>query len=136
MAETQETTNEQAQVSEGTLIGLAFLGGSGIIAITIALGIGVVVPSIDGGVIGLIVTLGFGLMAMGIGGWVFATKPYQNFDDINVPMYHGHHHDDDHDEHPTESVTEEDLPDDVINQPGEINVDEPRDEIESRKPIE
>ena len=33
-------------------------------------------------------------------GWIILVKPFQNFDDINVPRYTGHHdeHHDAHDE--------------------------------------
>lgn len=136
MADTHETqTQDKPQVDEGVLIGLSMIGGAGIVSITVALGIGVVLPDVDSSIIGLIVMAGFGMLVMSIGGWAYATQPFKSFDDINVAHYHGHHHDD-HDEHPVEGVTVDDLSDEVINQAGEVNTDEPRDEVESLKPIE
>lgn len=98
MADTQDTQTQDApQVSEGLLIGLSVLGGFGIVAITVALGIGVILPDVNGQVIGLVVTAGFGMLIMSVVGWAIATQPFKNFDDINEPHYHGHHHEDDHD---------------------------------------
>ena len=95
MADTQDTqTQDTPAVGEGLLIGLSMLGGAGIVAITVALGIGVILPDVNGQLVGLVVTAGFGMLVMAIAGWALATQPFKNFDDINVPQYHGHHHDD------------------------------------------
>jgi len=93
--EPQETTQESNQ---NLLVGLSMLGGAGIVTMVVAAGIGVVMPDADGGVIGIIVMAGAALLVAGIGGWVIAERPYANFDDINVPMDTGHHHEEDHDD--------------------------------------
>jgi hypothetical protein len=81
----------KAAVSSNVLYGLAMLGGLGLTLMIVAAGIGVVLPEVDSSFVGMIVALGFGLLVTGIGGWVIATRPFENFDDITVPQYHGHH---------------------------------------------
>ena len=95
--ETQE--NEQQPVSENTLIGISMIGGLGITLAIVAVAIGVVLPDAPSDIIGLTVAVGFGLLITSIAGWALVVRPHENFDDINVPMYHGHHHDDHDDAH-------------------------------------
>lgn len=109
--ETQITVEETS--NETALMLLSMLGGVGIFAMVIALGVGVVWENADSGLIGLIVMVGAALLAVSVGGWVIVTRPYENFDDITVGNYHGHHHDDD----------DHDLPEEIIDGPGETNVD-------------
>jgi ABC-type nickel/cobalt efflux system permease component RcnA len=89
---------ETTKASESTLTILAMLGGLGIVAMVVAAGIGVVLPEIDSGLVSLIVLAGAGFLVTSIGGWVIATRPYENFDDITVAQYHGHHHEEHHEE--------------------------------------
>lgn len=103
--ETPETKNEQL------LAWMSALGGAGIVAIVVALGLGVVNPQADSSAIGIAVLFGFALLVTAIGGWVVIEQPHKDFDDINVPQYHGHHghadehHDDEtHDTPQTEAV--------------------------------
>ncbi|MCA9912506.1 MAG: hypothetical protein KC496_04140 [Anaerolineae bacterium] len=97
--ETHNTEETKQEISENLLIGLSMLGGSGIVLMVIAAGIGVVVADVDSGLVGLIVLIGAALLVAGIGGWVIAVRPYEHFDDINVPMDTGHHHhEEEHDE--------------------------------------
>lgn len=97
--ETQETQEkEQAKVSDSVLTGISMLGGLGITLMMVAAGVGVVLPDAPSDIVGLVVALGAGLLVTSIAGWVIAVRPHENFDDINVPLYHGHHHDDEHSE--------------------------------------
>jgi len=96
--ETHNSEETKQEISESLLVGLSMLGGLGITMMVVAAGIGVVVSDVDSGLIGLTVLVGAALLVAAIGGWVIAVRPYENFDDINVPMDTGHHHDDDHHE--------------------------------------
>jgi hypothetical protein len=93
-----ETTHEVQDVpqpqaaSKSVLTGIAMIGGLGITLMMLALGIGVVLPDAPSDIIGLVVALGVGLLITSIAGWIIATRPYEHFDDITVPQYHGHHH--------------------------------------------
>ncbi|MDQ7024479.1 MAG: hypothetical protein Q9P01_11395 [Anaerolineae bacterium] len=94
--ETQETQDkEQAKVSESVLTGIAMIGGLGVTLMIVAAGVGVVLPDAPSDIVGLVVALGAGLLVTSIAGWVVAVRPHEHFDDINVPLYHGHQHDDD-----------------------------------------
>lgn len=87
-------------------LGLAFAAGLGLILCIIALGIGVIDGEANTSAIGLLFVAGILLMALGIIGWFAVVQPYKNFDDINVPKYHGHehdHHDDAHADEPAEA---------------------------------
>jgi hypothetical protein len=79
--------------------GLALTGGLGIVLIIIALGVGVLQAGADTSVVAVTLVAGLLLLAFSIIGWVVLTKPFQNFDDINVPKYTGHHHEEHHDDH-------------------------------------
>jgi hypothetical protein len=84
----------------------AFVAGGGILLMLTALVVGVIDPN-AGGVIGLLFVLGVAGMLSGIIAWIATVRPFTHFDDINIPLYHGHVH-----EHPDE-------------EPGEVNVHEP-----------
>ena len=104
MSVATETTHEvqdvpQPKASQSVLTGIAMIGGLGITLIMLALGIGVVRPDAPSDIIGLIVALGVGLLITSIAGWIIATRPYEHFDDITVPQYHGHDHDEHSDNH-------------------------------------
>jgi multisubunit Na+/H+ antiporter MnhB subunit len=94
---TPETT--QPQVSRSVLTGIAMIGGLGITLMMIAAGIGVILPDAPSDVIGLVVALGAGLLITAIAGWIIAARPHEHFDDITVPQYHGHQHDEHSDNH-------------------------------------
>jgi hypothetical protein len=81
--------------------GLSFLSGGGVILMIGALIIGAVVPD-SGTIVTLVFLAGVGMLIAGFAGWLGTERPHAKFDDINVPLYHGHDdHDDDHagDEH-------------------------------------
>lgn len=100
MASDTQEPQETQQPNEGLLTGLSMIGGIGITLIVVALAYGVVIETADSGLIGMLVLGGFGALVIAIGGWVAVTQPHRNFDDINQPMYHGHHHaDDESDDH-------------------------------------
>lgn len=77
--------------------GLALIGGLGIVLMIIALGVGVLQAGADTRVAAVTMVAGVLLLVFSVVGWVVLTKPFQNFDDINVPKYTGHHHDEHHD---------------------------------------
>lgn len=91
--ETQETPQAPAK---SLLTGLSMIGGLGILLITLAAAFGVVNPEADSSVIGLTALGGAALLVVSIGGWFIAVQPHKHFDDINQPLYHGHHHDEHH----------------------------------------
>lgn len=98
--ETQETQEkEQPQVSENVLVGISMIGGLGITMAMVAVGVGVVLPDAPSDIIGLTVALGVGLLITAIAGWTIVVRPHEHFDDINEPLYHGHHHDEHDDAH-------------------------------------
>ncbi|GAB5491459.1 MAG: hypothetical protein Phog2KO_16740 [Phototrophicaceae bacterium] len=96
MASEQETQTTTEASNETALSILAMLGGLGITLMVVAAGVGVVWTNADSGLIGLIVMAGAGFLIAAIAGWVIVVRPHENFDDINEPMYHGHHHEEDH----------------------------------------
>jgi len=78
--------------------GLSFLAGTGVILMIGALIFGAVVPD-SGTLVTLTFMAGVGMLIAGFAAWLGAERPHEKFDDINVPLYHGH---DDHDEHDAE----------------------------------
>ncbi len=92
--ETQNTTDTSS--NENVLSILAMLGGLGIVLMVVAAGVGVVWENADSGLIGLFVMAGVGFLVTSVAGWVIVVRPHENFDDINEPLYHGHHHEEDH----------------------------------------
>lgn len=73
---------------------LSCVGGTGLILMSIALGIGVITG--ENTAMGTFNFLFFGGLFLLIGasiGWFGISQPHKHFDDINVPQYTGH---DDH----------------------------------------
>ena len=78
-------------------VGLASVAGVGFALMAIALAIGVINgESANEDTFRLMFTGGAILFVVGVAAWASVKRPWKNFDDINVPRYHGHHHDDDH----------------------------------------
>lgn len=74
-------------------VGLAAVAGVGFSLMTVALAIGVINGnSADENTIRLVFTGGAALFVVGLIAWGAVVRPWENFDDINVPQYHGHHH--------------------------------------------
>jgi len=81
-------------------IGLAVLAGTGFFLMAAALAVGVINgANADGDRIGLLFIGGLLLFVAGLATWLAAVRPWTRFDDINVPRYHGHHHEAGHDAH-------------------------------------
>lgn len=90
------------QTSNPLTFGLAMTAGIGVIAMIIALAIGVVQgANADSRIIGFTLVTGFTLLAIGFIGWLVVVRPFDHFDDINVPKDTGHGHG----EHETAIVT-------------------------------
>ena len=104
-----ETTNESAHnTGQNSLtLGLAMLAGLGMTMMIVAAGIGVVggIDS-DSALVGWLFIAGVAMFIVGGFGWSGVVRPWETFDDINQPLYHGHDHDD-HEE------------------PGEVNAEQP-----------
>lgn len=90
------------QTSNLLTFGLAMTAGLGVILMIIALAIGVTQgESADGSLISFTLVLGLTLLIGGIIGWLIVVRPFDHFDDINVPKDTGHGHG----EHETAMVT-------------------------------
>jgi hypothetical protein len=89
--------NDHSKLSNPVTLGLALAAGGGLILMITALAIGVSqADNANGTSISTMLILGLALFIFGLVGWVAVVRPYEHFDDINVPKYTGHH---DHDEH-------------------------------------
>jgi hypothetical protein len=95
---TQESHDNTPAPSKSLLTGLSMIGGLGITMATLAAAIGVVLPDANSSVVGLVALSGAALLVLSVGGWFVATQPHKHFDDINQPLYHGHHHEEHHTE--------------------------------------
>ncbi len=85
---TTDTNYSQKSIA----LGLAFVAGMGFILMMLALGWGVVGGTdANGDAVGLLLAIGAALFVGGLITWIAVVQPYKNFDDINVPMYTGHH---------------------------------------------
>lgn len=122
--QTHQTPEETKEIDPALSTTLAMIGGGGIILIMIAFGIGVINTNADGNAIAMLIFAGLALLVFGVGAWIVAVQPHKNFDDINVPQYHGHHHDDHADEIIADAQAV--LPPDVEpEQAGEVHVAAP-----------
>lgn len=78
-------------------LGFALLGGLGITLMIIGASIGVIgKENADNTLVGLFILSGFLMLTTGIGAWLAVVRPWEHFDDINQPLYHGHHHEEHH----------------------------------------
>lgn len=77
-------------------LGLSLIAGAGATLMIVALGIGVLGTNVNQDSIGLMMLIGLGALIAGSAGWAGVTQPWANFDDINEPLYFGHHHDEHH----------------------------------------
>jgi len=91
-------TTETKQPSQALQVGLSMIGGSGITIMVVAAAIGVIgAENANSDQIGLWMALGTAMLIGAIIAWAAVVRPFANFDDINEPQYHGHHHEEDHD---------------------------------------
>lgn len=94
-------TNESAHDlgNNSLTLGLAMLAGLGVIFMIVGAGYGVVEgESANNEVVGFLIIGGTAMLLTGAFAWGGIKRPWENFDDINVPMYHGHAHDHDAEE--------------------------------------
>jgi hypothetical protein len=81
------------QTSKPLSFGLAMTAGIGVIVMIFALATGVVQGAdADSRAISLTLVTGFTLLAIGFVGWLIIVRPFDHFDDINVPKEMGHGH--------------------------------------------
>ena len=95
-------------ISKPIPFGLSLTAGAGLILMILALAFGVVQgAAANSTAIGVTFAGGLGLLLIGVIGWLATVRPFEHFDDINVPTYTGHHdaaptdaasHDADHDD--------------------------------------
>ena len=88
---------------------LSMLAGGGMVLVIIGFIVGVIDQN-AGSTAGILIVTGAAAFIAGSAAWLGVVRPFENFDDINQPMYFGHDHDE-HDVHDEE--------------PGEVHVDEP-----------
>jgi len=100
--ETLNETTETTDNNNGLLIGISMIGGAGITVMMVAAGVGVIDPNIDDQMIGLLLLTGLVAVIGACVAWFAVVQPHKNFDDINQPLYHGHHHEDDHSDEDSE----------------------------------
>lgn len=83
------------QPSKLTLYCLAMAGGLGMTMMMAAAILGVIYGgSLDSGqthTLGLLLVVGLLLLALAIGFWLGWTRPFERFDDINIPAEPEHH---------------------------------------------
>jgi hypothetical protein len=78
-------------------MGLAMVAGLGLTVMVIALSIGAIEgANADTSAVGLLFAGGLAVLIVGIVGWFAVVQPHKHFDDIEVPMYGGHHHEEHH----------------------------------------
>jgi hypothetical protein len=74
-------------------VALAFLIGAGFLLMALAGGVGAAFAgSANPSLYAMIFVLGLVVFVAGIGLWFAFVKPWEQFDDINVPKYTGHAH--------------------------------------------
>jgi hypothetical protein len=99
----KSTENLATPKNSPTVLGLSFVAGLGLVALMLALGMGVIGgANADGGVIGLLFVSGLAFLLVGFVGWLTVVQPQRHFDDINQPAADEHHGHADHahaDEH-------------------------------------
>lgn len=105
-AETPVQTTPATPAPNATLVsGLSMIGGLGITLVIVGFLIGAFDPTVSSGVVGLLIFAGLLILVGAIVAWTGLVRPFDHFDDINVPQYHGHAHDH-HDDHAPDAETE------------------------------
>lgn len=81
--------------------GMSMVAGLGVVVMIIALGVGVVGgENTDTRFVGVVFAAGLLMLISGVVAWLAVTRPFERFDDIDVPKYTGHAHGhDEHDDH-------------------------------------
>ena len=92
---TDEQRGNARQPSRLTLYSLAMVGGIGMTLMMLGAGIGVIYgAALDGQAthsLGLAIIIGLVLLVLAIGLWLGWVRPFERFDDINVPAEVEHH---------------------------------------------
>ena len=92
---TEERSGNAAQPSKLTLYGLAMVGGLGMTLMMLGASIGVIYgAALDAETthsLGLMIVAGLLLMILAIGFWLGWARPFERFDDINIPAEPEHH---------------------------------------------
>lgn len=83
--------------TQGLALGLAMLAGGSLTLSIVMVCVGAFFSAgSDTSLIGVLFILGLLGFIGGSAAWVGYVQPYKHFDDITVPLYHGHAHDEDH----------------------------------------
>lgn len=90
--------------------GMSMVAGLGVIVMIVALAVGVVSgDSANTGLIGVTFAAGLLMLISGVAAWLAVVRPFERFDDINVPKYTGHHdHHDAHEDHSHNAIVSAD----------------------------
>ncbi len=90
-------TTENNNPRKSTLTNLAMLGGLGITFIVVGLGLGAIggetLDANQANLVGLTVVAGLILLIAALVAWMGVVRPFDNFDDISVPLVEEHHDD-------------------------------------------
>ena len=94
------TDNDNPRTGNNSLtVGFASLSGIGFLLMVAALAVGVSQgASADSSALGLLFVAGLLMFITGVAVWMAGVRPWERFDDINVPVYHGHNHEEEHDD--------------------------------------
>lgn len=90
-------------------LSLSMLAGLGVTLMIVMLAIGAVQGDEASPIVGLLFAAGLVATIGGMGAWLAIVRPFENFDDINQPMYHGHDHAEHDHEEPGEVDSEAEL---------------------------
>lgn len=97
MAGQNETTEREQHPQNAITLGFSMLAGLGVVLMMCGAALGVIQgEQADNNTIGLIVLAGALMFISGVGVWLAYVRPWETFDDINQPKYHGHHDHGDH----------------------------------------
>ncbi len=91
----EEGSKGARQASKLTQYGLAMVGGAGMTLMILAASIGVIYgAALDAAAthqLGLAIVIGLFLLLLAIGFWLGWVRPFERFDDINIPAEPEHH---------------------------------------------
>ena len=98
MERTVATENSNPRTGNNSItVALAAVTATGFILMALALAVGVIGGAeANENTIQQMFLGGLILFIVGVAVWGGVVQPWKNFDDINKPLYHGHHHDDAH----------------------------------------